>query len=363
MDIFTLELLPARFSDAIWVEYGDPQSPHRMLIDGGARPTTCATIVELMNARIGGADPDFELIVLTHIDGDHITGLLNLFEDRTVALRPRDVWFNGWEHLPSDLMGSKQAERLSTAIHKRRLPWNKDFGGKAIRLVGTLAQPNPDVLPEITLPGGMVLTLLSPTYEGLAKLRPVWKEELDKAHLVPGSAAEPAGEADRLGGARGPLQPDEDAKERFKPDTTEANGSSIAFLAEYDGRSALFTGDAHARVLETSIRTLLRNRGQDKLTVHAFKLPHHGSKYNLSPALLGLLNTRRFLISTDGTSNSRHPDPVALARIVTTVPKAQLEFNYATDYSRPWDADRIKRKYGHTVVFPGQHENWLAVRL
>ena len=363
MDIFTLELLPARFGDAIWVEYGDPQSPHRMLIDGGARSATCATIVELMNARIGAADPDFELIVLTHIDADHITGLLNLFEDRTVALRPRDVWFNGWEHLPSDLMGSKQAERLSMAIHKRHLSWNNDFGGKAVRLVGTLAQPNPDVLPEITLPGGMVLTLLSPTYEGLAKLRPVWKDELDKAHLVPGSAAQLVGEADRLGGARGPLQPDEDAKERFKSDTSEANGSSIAFLAEYNGRSALFTGDAHAPVLESSLRTLLRNRGQDKLTVHAFKLPHHGSKYNLSPELLGLLNTRRFLISTDGTSSSRHPDPVALARIITTVPKAQLEFNYATDYNRPWDADRIKRKYGHTVVFPRQHENWLTVRL
>jgi hypothetical protein len=262
-------------------------------------------------------------------------------------------------------MGSKQAERLSTAIRKRRLPWNKDFGGKAVRLAGTLAQPDPDVLPEITLPGGMVLTLLSPTYEGLAKLRPVWKEELDKAHLVPGSATEPepSGEADRLGAVRGPLRPDEDAKERFKADTTEANGSSIAFLAEYGGRSALFTGDAHARVLESSIRTLLRNRGQDKLTVGAFKLPHHGSKYNLSPALLGLLDTRRFLISTDGTSSSRHPDPVALARIVTTVPEAQLEFNYATDYSRPWDGDRIKRKYGHTVVFPAPAENWLSVRL
>jgi beta-lactamase superfamily II metal-dependent hydrolase len=363
MNIFTLELLPARFGDAIWVEYGDPQSPHRMLIDGGARSTTCATIIELMKARIGAADPDFELIVLTHIDADHITGLLNLFEDRTVALRPRDVWFNGWKHLPSDLMGSKQAEGLSAAIRKRRLPWNQDFRGQAVRLAGALAQPNPDVLPKITLPGGMALTLLSPTYEGLAKLRPVWKEELDRAHLVPGSATEPAGEADRLGAVRGPLQPDEDAKERFKADTTEANGSSIAFLAEYDGRSALFTGDAHAGVLEASIRTLLRNRGQDKLTVGAFKLPHHGSKYNLSPALLGLLDTRRFLISTDGTSRSRHPDPVALARIVTTVPKAQLEFNYATDYSRPWDGDRIKRKYGHTVVFPGHAENWLTVQL
>jgi hypothetical protein len=362
-DIFTVELLPARFGDAIWVEYGNPHSPHRILIDGGARSTTCATIVELMNGRIATADPDFELIVLTHIDGDHITGLLRLLEDRAIALRPHDVWFNGWDHLPSDLMGSKQAERLSRAIHKRRLPWNKEFGGKAVRLTGTLAQPNPDVLPEITLPGGMVLTLLSPTYEGLAKLRPVWKKELDKAHLTPGSAAEPVGEADRLGGVRRPLEPDKDAKERFQSDTSEANGSSIAFLAEYEGRSALLTGDAHAPVLEASIRTILRNRGQDKLRVGAFKLPHHGSKYNLSPSLLGLVDTRRFLISTDGTSKSRHPDPVALARIVTTVPGAHLEFNYATDYSKPWDNARIKRKYGHTVVFPGHSETWLTVRL
>jgi beta-lactamase superfamily II metal-dependent hydrolase len=93
-----------------------------------------------------------------------------------------------------------------------------------------------------------------------------------------------------VGGAHQIADASGDPKERFKPDTTEANGSSIAFLAEYDGRSALFTGDAHAPVLETSIRTLLRNRGRDKLTVGAFKLPHHGSKYNVSPALLGLLD-------------------------------------------------------------------------
>jgi hypothetical protein len=230
-DIFTLELLPARFGDAIWVEYGDPQSPHRILIDGGARSTTCATIVDLMNARIGAADPDFELIVLTHIDGDHIAGLLHLFEDRTVALRPYDVWFNGWDHLPSDLMGSKQAERLSTAIGKRRLPWNKEFGGKAVRLMGTLAQPNPDVLPEITLPGGMVLTLLSPTYEGLARLRPVWKEELDEAHLTPGSAAEPVGEAysEAPEGHYSPTRTPRSASNRIRPRrTAQASPSSLS---------------------------------------------------------------------------------------------------------------------------------------
>jgi hypothetical protein len=360
--IFTLALLPARIGDAIWIEYGDPRSPHRILVDGGARNSTGTTIAELMGIRIGAADPDFELIVLTHIDADHITGLLHLFEDPGIALRPRDVWFNGWQHLPSDLLGAKQAERLSVAIQRRHLPWNKDFGGNAVRLAGTREQPVPKVLPEIRLPGGMVLTLLSPTYEGLANLRPVWKKELDKAGLVPGAKTTPASQADLLG-TSGPLRPKKDAQEKFSPDTAEANGSSIAFLAEYDGRSALLTGDAHASVLEGSIRTLLGNRCEDKLKVDAFKLPHHGSKYNLSPELLGLIDTRRFLISTDGTSNSRHPDRVALARIVTTVPGARLEFNYATPYSTPWDSSSLKSTYKYTVAFTDPAEKWLTVQL
>ncbi len=71
MGIFTLELLPARFGDAIWVEYGDPRSPHRMLIDGGARSTTCATIVELMNARIGAADPEGYSGGCVEVQGDY----------------------------------------------------------------------------------------------------------------------------------------------------------------------------------------------------------------------------------------------------------------------------------------------------
>lgn len=363
-DIFTIELLPARYGDAIWIEYGDAAAPHRILIDGGAAKSSADVIRELMRARIGDAAAlDFELIVLTHIDADHITGLLRLFEDAKVALHPRDVWFNAWQHLPSDLMGAKQAERLSTAIRRRKLPWNADFGGGPVRLPGTLKDPNPDSLPDIELPGGMHLTLLSPTYAGLARLRPVWQAEVDAAGLTPGGEPAQQGAADLLGGPRVPLRPDEDAKEPFKADPTAPNGSSIAFLAEYDGRSALLTGDAHAPVLETSIATLIRNRGHDRLPVDAVKLAHHGSKYNLSPALLALLDCRRFLVSTDGTSSSRHPDPVGLARIVTTVPGAQLEFNYASEYTTPWSKPALKRRYGYETVYPGAGEEWLTVRL
>ena len=367
MRIFTLELLPARHGDALWMEYGEEAAPRRVLIDGGATRATRDVIVELIDARIDpSAERDFELIVLTHIDADHLAGLLALFEDDTVRLRPRDVWFNGWRHLPDDRLGAKQAERLSNAIRRRRLPWNSDFKGQAVR-VPRPSEPPTDALPTVCLPGGMVLTLLSPTYEALAELRPVWKKEVEAAGLQPGGTAperpESQGAADRLGERPVRLDPEALRAEPFVADDSEANGASIAFLAEYGGRSLLLTGDAHPSILEAGIRKLLDERGLSTLAVDAFKLPHHGSKYNLSPDLLGLVETRRFLFSTDGSSSSHHPDPVAVARIVTTVPGARLEFNYCSDVTRPWGAARLRRRYGYSVAYPEKSERWLTVRL
>jgi beta-lactamase superfamily II metal-dependent hydrolase len=362
--IFTVELLPARHGDAIWVEYGDEAAPHRVLIDGGATSSTRDVIVELIRNRIGStADPDFELIVLTHIDADHLAGLLALFADRSVELRPRDVWFNGWSHLPDDRLGAKQAERLSAEIRRRGLPWNDLFDGDAVRLQGTLTDPWPDSLPRRTLPGGLTLTLLSPTYRTLADLKPVWRKEVTAAGLIPGAAERPPEQDDRLGSDVPVPNPAALSEEPFTSDRSEANGASIAFLAEFEGASVLLTGDAHAPVLEGSLRVLLAEHGLERLPVDAFKLPHHGSRYNLSPGLLDRVQTRRFLFSTDGSSRSHHPDPVAVSRIVTTVPKARLEFNYRSDYTRVWEAGRLQRRYGYSVIYPDADERWLTVHL
>ncbi len=362
--IFTIELLPARNGDAIWIEYGDPGAPHRILIDGGAENATRDTIINLIAQRIDPrATPDFELIVLTHIDADHITGLLGVLEDYSVPLRPRDVWYNGWDHMPDDRLGAKQAERLAKVIRERGLPWNAAFCGRAVRLDGTYDEPFPDILPIVTLPGGMRLTLLSPTYKTLADLKPVWKKEVEDAGLVPGTGTRAEPLEDRLGGAPGPLDPGTDATEKFTPDNSKSNAGSIAFLAEFGGRSALLAGDAHASVLEASIGRLLRSRQQGTLPVDVFKLPHHGSKYNLSPSLIRLVDTRRYLFSTDGSSSSHHPDRVAVSRIITTKRGASLEFNYDTECSRPWATGRLQREFGYDVVVPAPHEKWLTIRL
>lgn len=357
---FTIELLPARHGDALWIEYGQQPPLHRVLIDGGPSRATASTIAELISTRIGevpAGQHDFELIVVTHIDADHIGGSLALLEDRTLVLRPRDVWFNGWDHLPTDVLGAKQGERLSRALVRRKLPWNSDFGGKAV------SAPDEGPLPRVDLQGGMRLTLLSPTQRELAALRPVWAAEVRKAGLVPGYAAEQerARQPDLLGEQK--IDPQALAGERFTTDDSEANGASIALLAEFDDKSVLLTGDAHAGVLERALRRLGQERGIEVIRVDAIKLPHHGSKYNLSSDILRLLDCDRYLFSTDGSSAAHHPDRVAVSRIITGRRGVTLEFNYRTAITMPWESRRLQRKFDYKIEYPAAHEPWLTVRL
>ena len=99
------------------------------------------------------------------------------------------------------------------------------------------------------------------------------------------------------------------------------------------------------------------------MAIGAVKLPHHGSKYNLSLDLLGQLACDRYLFSTDGTSAARHPDPVAVARLITSGIGRQLEFNYRSDPSTRWDSPDLRRRYGYEVVYPLEGEQGLTAVL
>lgn len=354
--MFTVEMLPARHGDALWVEYGDPAAPHRMLIDGGppSRSTLDRIRTSIAERPRPEGGPDLDLLVVTHIDADHIGGILGLLEDRGTYLHARDLWFNGWRHLPSDRLGAKQAEALSAAIVRRRLAWNRDFDGEAVMV------PDQGPLPVVELPGGMRLTLLSPTREALAELRPVWEREVRKAGMVPGHPAEQAeAQLDRLGDDE--IEPEELAAEEFEDDRSEANRASIAMLAEFEGRSLLLTGDAHAGALAGGLRRLADERGAERLPVDAFKLPHHGSRHNISQEVLELVDCDRFLVSTNGDIFG-HPDPVAVSRVITVRSAPSLAFNYRTDTTERWDSSRLKRRFGYETEYPG-HDAGLTIAM
>jgi len=69
--MFSIHMFPAGHGDCLWIEYGDPARPHRVLMDGSVKET----YRERLKSRIAALAPEnrhFELFVLTHIDADHI---------------------------------------------------------------------------------------------------------------------------------------------------------------------------------------------------------------------------------------------------------------------------------------------------
>jgi len=341
--MFRIEMLPAGHGDCLWIEYGNPKAPRRVLIDGGA----AGTYKRALRERLRGLRENerrFELLVVTHIDADHITGILELLEDSETRFQARDIWFNGYRHLPDEkpeTLGPVQGERLTDLLVKR--PWNREFKEAAV-----VVQADGD-LPRLQLEGGLVLTLLSPTPGKLADLKPEWEKEVRKAGLDPnqprpGEVESPEG-FDLLG------SPDVEAlaAEAFSEDSAKANGSSIALLAEFEGRRLLLTGDAHPGIMTAAIKRLA---GGGRLAVDACKLPHHGSKANVNRQFLQALDCRKWLFSTNG-AYFRHPDRQTVARVIKWGgAQPELGFNYRTQYNDVWDGKPLREQYGYKVSYP-----------
>jgi hypothetical protein len=363
--MFSIEMLPAGNGDALWIEYGpegaDP--PFRVLIDGGTAPT-----YDFIRAKIEALPKGthrFELLVVTHVDADHIEGTVRLMQDESLQLELGDVWFNGWKHLQPDALGGPAGEVLGMLLEAKALPWNDRFHQKAVVV------PAEGDLPWFDLEGGLRLTLLGPTRQELDRLRPVWDAQVRAQGMVPGVPKDAQDylartprlqvPADLLGGLAATVG--ELAATPFAPDTSEPNGSSITLLAEFDGLAAVLAGDAHASVMKTGVQRLLLERSTDHLQIDAFKLPHHGSKHNVSGELVSLLPAARYLFSSNG-ARFGHPDPEAVARILTAGPgNPELNFNYRTEHNEVWDDRDLMQKHSFGVRYPDAGRLGLRVDL
>ena len=79
-------------------------------------------------------------MVVTHIDRDHIEGILALLEEDELPFKVDDFWFNSWQHLKqvrTEELGAGQGERLTAAIIKHQIKWNKAFENKAVVIPGS----------------------------------------------------------------------------------------------------------------------------------------------------------------------------------------------------------------------------------
>ena len=355
-DSLRIEMGKALHGDCLFVEWGGANGKHRMLIDGGP-----IGAYEALATRIAALPADerlFELIVLSHVDTDHIEGVVRLFAEPATQwpFQVKDVWFNGWRHMEEeDTLGGRQGEFFSALLQHRLPPgaWNAAFKGAIV------VPPN-GPLPVVSLAGGMKLTLLSPTRPKLDKMREAWRKDLKATGIKPGdidAAWQELGAQKKYLPGEGLLSSSDSSiatilTRQFKADQAAANGSSIAFLAEHAAGSCLFLADAHPDAVTASLKRLLEERGAKRLKVDAVKVAHHGSKNNTDEELVSLIDSPRFLFSTSG-AQFKHPDEEAIARILDSAGgrPVKLYFNYLSEFNKKWEAQSLQEKHNYSAIY------------
>ncbi len=389
--MFRIEMLPAAHGDCLWLEYGSGREIHRILIDGG--PAHAYPALRERILHLPAAERHFDLLVITHIDADHIEGIIRLLLDaEALDCRFERIWFNGRDQINAvpdpagEPLGGVQGEILGMLIadYEQRTAtkvWNLGFD----QALAAIDRSKP-ALPVVELPGACRLTLLSPDHERLLDLKDNWAREIKAARvpscdvaklrerLAASRSLRPLGDvlgaeddldsdasesdeadaelADTLGGGSG--EPGADAP--FGGDTSRANGSSIALLLEYPASQPevrfLLTGDAWAPVLEASLDRLLAPGA--RLSVAGFKLAHHGSVANISEPLLARLQCANYLISTNGAI-FKHPHArcVELLLKVHSGPgKPRLHFNYLVSSTEAWSVKADQTARGYRALHP-----------
>ncbi len=299
------------------------------LIDGGIAGNYDATLRPYLQRTV--APPGkLQAVVTSHIDADHITGVLDLFADIERARadkEPRDpmqiadLWHNSFgttldttkgalfanlQAMMSQagranvaalngslsMRGIAQGARLQRLAAQLGIPVNAFFGGRRITQEGALGQQWQF--------GSASLVVAGPTTANLAELQNDWIEWIERNM-----------DAFALG----------DREAMANADRSVPNLSSIVLFGRTPDGDILLTGDARGdhilRGLEQS--GSIPVGGQHHLRL--LKVQHHGSDRNVARQFFERLPAEIYLLSANGKNGN--PDQEVLAMIVDVAHASQ----------------------------------------
>jgi beta-lactamase superfamily II metal-dependent hydrolase len=319
---FSLDVLRARKGDCLMLHYGSQDAPRLMLIDGGPsnvyRPHLKPRLAQVHASRgleEGEALP-VDVVMVSHVDDDHIRGIVELTEEQRLAapglrVEARSLWHNSFDDLlttrPEELMaGFGVASVLAGVDHPAAfdgLDLEAEAQHQTVEVLASIAQGR-------TLRDNATQLGWRPNREFKGKLilatGPAKSVMLDDVKVT----------------VAGPMQPellalqqmhDKFLSEQKKGDkkTPEAmlaafvdaavpNLSSIVVLAELDKKSMLLTGDARGdKILEGMELAGLLTKG-GKRSVNILKVPHHGSDNNMETIFFERLPADHYVFSGNG---------------------------------------------------------------
>ena len=309
-----LRVVQAEYGDCLLVDLGAPTDLKHILIDGGPDTIYDRHLRgELLGVRDSGGKVD--LAVLSHVDNDHITGLLDLLaEIRTQRANgdPETVglsafWFNSFSQTIE--VDNEVEARVKALIGMGNAGRTMATAGMAVQGIGegnqlrlgagALGLPvNPgfprdlvslETAPEAIVLGGAKLRIVGPTQRNLEELRREWLEWLDGHE-----------EAIRSG----------DPFLAAMADRSVPNLSSIMILVEADGRRILLTGDGRGDHLLQGLDKAGLLAPNGGLHVDVLKLPHHGSDRNVTRKFFQTVTADTYVASANGKDGN--PDLATL---------------------------------------------------
>lgn len=244
------------------------------------------------------------LLVISHIDGDHINGAEYFFRNlKNLNLSIEALWFNGYRQVfakkkaAKDVLGAHKAESISAWAETLGIPINPGLPEDCALTTASWTQRQVDLLG---LPEGLAVSLLGPKPDRIQQLKLKWEASMGGK---PGTVFDKA-----LKDVLGADEPGSDA--------SEANGSSITLLLEYAGKSVLLSADAFAPDLTDALAAL---PGKE---ITFFKLSHHGSINNVSAGLIEERPAPHYLVSGSIPRNE------SIALVHGKKPDAVFHFNY-----------------------------------
>ncbi|WP_370057486.1 hypothetical protein [Bradyrhizobium yuanmingense] len=293
--------------------------------------------------------------MVSHIDSDHIAGAIAVARDLELAPLIGEIWFNGPQHLSGD--GSRsltidEGDILIDLIERNGWTWNGSFAQQA-------AMRRPE---EMALwpagEGGPEIRLLGPYPEALRTLAAKWTGS------VPAPAPEYVSGAIVMGEEDEKLHVYLSAQERYVPDPSNVNDTSIAFVLRFHGCSVAVCSDSHA---ETLVRSIDADFG-GALTVDVATLPHHGSAANMSIELAKRLQARTWIVSTDGgRQREKKPTRASVARVLTSRRPdghpVEIAFNYDQQAAKLWYNTAAQAEFNYSVRYAADDEDFIAIHL
>ena len=317
----------ARNGDCILVRTFDSGgNEYNILIDGGPTPTYDEALRDAL-AEL----KDIHLLILTHIDSDHIGGLLKFLKSQAFErITVHRYWFNA-----HNLLNISLGTDISFQQAKEMEQWLIQLGESPEKYSDIVCFEN-----EIyQLAPGINAIILSPTQQILDNLFSKWPE-LEARLLISSDDNEISSEET---GVRMPaLTLKQLSQQDFSPankiEQDIFNSSSIAFLLELTDCKLLLLGDARPEVIVNSLQAKGYNNKNNKLKADFVKIAHHGSRHNTSNQLLDMMDCTNYIISTNGgTARHKHPDRDVIARIVYHAARdldkpIKVFFNYSLSY-------------------------------